>query len=113
VISNLLSNAVRHTPPENRILVSVDREAEEAILRVADEGEGISEEAVYHVFERFYQADSSRASEGSGLGLAIVKETVEALEGRVEVESAPGEGSTFTVRLPLSEGTSEENPREK
>jgi signal transduction histidine kinase len=113
VISNLLSNAVRHTPPENRILVSVDREAEEAILRVADEGEGISEEAVYHVFERFYQADSSRASEGSGLGLAIVKETVEALEGRVEVESAPGEGSTFTVRLPLSQGTSEENPREK
>jgi two-component system OmpR family sensor kinase len=103
VISNLLSNAVKHTPSEDGIQVSVDCEAGEAVLRVADEGAGITEEALPHVFERFYQADSSRASEGSGLGLAIVKETVEALEGRVEVESVPGEGSTFTVRLPLSE----------
>ena len=55
------------------------------------------------MFERFYQAESSRAGEGSGLGLAIVREIVEALKGRVEVESVPGEGSAFTVRLPLSE----------
>lgn len=103
VVSNLLSNAIKHTPPEQRILVSVDREGREAVLRVADEGVGIPEDALPHVFERFYRAESSRAGEGTGLGLAIVRETVEALEGRIEVETAPATGSTFTVRLPLSE----------
>jgi two-component system OmpR family sensor kinase len=103
VISNLLSNATKHTPLEKKILVSVADEDREAVLRVADEGVGIPEEAIPHVFERFYQAESSRAGEGSGLGLAIVRETVEAFKGRVEIKSALGKGSTFTVRLPLSE----------
>ena len=103
VISNLISNAVKHTPPENEILVSVAQEGRGAVLRVADEGAGIPEDALPHVFERFYRAESSRAGEGTGLGLAIVRETVEALEGRIKVQSAPGEGSAFTVRLPLSE----------
>jgi two-component system OmpR family sensor kinase len=103
VVSNLISNAVKHTPPENEILVSVDREGRKAALRVVDEGVGMPEDALPHVFERFYRAESSRAGEGTGLGLAIVRETVEALEGRIEVQSAPGEGSAFTVRLPLSE----------
>ena len=103
VVSNLISNAVKHTPPENEILVSVAQVAREAVLRVADEGAGIPEGALPHVFERFYRAESSRAGEGTGLGLAIVCETVEALEGRIEVRSVPGEGSTFTVSLPLSE----------
>ena len=103
VISNLLSNAAKHTPPEKKILVSVDREDREAALRVADEGAGIPKESLPHVFERFYRAESSRAGEGSGLGLAIVRETVEALEGQIEVESVPGEGSLFTIHLPLPE----------
>jgi len=103
VVSNLISNAVKHTPPEYEILVSVAQEGREAVLRVADEGAGIPEDALPHVFERFYRAESSRAGEGTGLGLAIVRETVEALEGQIEVQSAPGEGSAFTVRLPLSE----------
>ncbi len=103
VVSNLLSNAVKHTSPEKRILISVDREGQEAVLCVADEGVGIPEDALPHVFERFYRAESSRTGEGSGLGLAIVRETVEALQGRIEVESLPGKGSAFTVRLPLSE----------
>ena len=102
VISNLLSNAAKHTIPEKKIRVSVGREGWEAVLRVADEGVGIPEYALPHVFERFYQAESSRTGEGSGLGLAIAWETVEALGGRIEVESAPDEGSIFTVRLPLS-----------
>jgi len=109
VVSNLLSNAIKHTPPEQRILVSVDREGQEAVLRVADEGVGIPEDALPHVFERFYRAESSRAGEGTGLGLAIVRETVEALEGRIEVESALATGSTFTVRLPLSERLPKKN----
>jgi two-component system, OmpR family, sensor kinase len=102
VISNLISNAVKHTPPENEILVSVAQKGREAVLRVADEGAGIPEDALPHVFERFYRAESSRAGEGTGLGLAIVRESVEALEGRIGVQSTPGEGSAFTVRLPLS-----------
>jgi len=103
VVSNLLANAVKHTPIKNEILVSIDREGREAILRVADEGAGIPEDALPYVFERFYRAESSRAGEGAGLGLAIVRETVEALKGRIDAESVPGEGSTFTVHLPLSE----------
>jgi two-component system OmpR family sensor kinase len=103
VISNLLSNAVKYTPPEKKILLSARREGREAVLRVADEGAGIPRDALPHVFDRFYRAESSRAGEGSGLGLAIVRETVGALEGRIEVESAPGEGSAFTVFLPLCE----------
>ena len=102
VVSNLLSNAVKHTPPEKKILISVNREAWEAVLRVADEGTGISQDALPHVFERFYRAESSRAGEGTGLGLAIARETVEVLEGRIEAESVPGKGSAFTVHLPLS-----------
>ena len=103
VLSNLLSNAIKYTPPEKKILVSVDREAQDAVLRVSDEGTGIPEDAMPHVFERFYRAESSRTGQGSGLGLAIVQETVEALEGRVEAESILGKGSVFTLHLPLSE----------
>jgi two-component system, OmpR family, sensor kinase len=103
VISNLLANAVNHTPTENEILASIDREGREAALRVADAGAGIPEDALPYIFERFYRAESSRAGEGTGLGLAIVRETVQALKGRVDAESVPGEGSTFTVHLPLSE----------
>jgi two-component system OmpR family sensor kinase len=102
VVSNLLSNAVKHTPPEKEILVSVDRSSREATLRVADEGVGIPEDDLPYVFERFYRAESSRAGEGFGLGLAIARESVEALGGRIEVQSVPGEGSAFTVYLPLS-----------
>jgi two-component system OmpR family sensor kinase len=102
VISNLLSNAIKHTPPEKKILVSVDHEDREAVLCVADEGAGILEDALPHVFERFYRAESSRAGEGTGLGLAIARETIEVLEGRIEARSIPGEGSVFIVRLPLA-----------
>jgi len=111
VVSNLLANSVKYTAQEEKILVSVEREGREAVLRVTDEGAGIPEEALPHIFERFYRAESSRSGEGSGLGLAIVRETVEALKGRIEVESAPGKGSTFTVCLPLpdEEKLSEKN----
>ena len=105
VISNLLSNAVKHTPPDGEIEVFVKCLEGEAVLRVSDEGEGISGEDLPHVFERFYQAETSRFGEGAGLGLTIVRETVDNLGGHVEVESAPGEGATFTVRLPLPDAT--------
>jgi signal transduction histidine kinase len=107
VISNLLSNAVKYTPPEKKILLSARREGREAVLRVVDEGAGIPRDALPHVFDRFYRAESSRASEGSRLGLAIVRETVDALEERIEVDSVPGDGSAFIVFLPLCEKISE------
>ena len=62
---------------------------------------GILEGTLPHVFERFYRAESSRAGEGTGLGLVIAREIIEVLEGRIEAQCAPGEGSVFTVRLPL------------
>jgi two-component system OmpR family sensor kinase len=105
VVSNLLSNATKHTPPEGEVEVSVERLDGEAVLRVSDSGAGIPEKDLPHIFERFYRSQTSRAGEGIGLGLAIVRETVEALEGRVEVESVAGEGSTFAVFLPFSEGS--------
>ncbi len=103
VVSNLLSNAVKYTPRDREIQVSVGREDREAVLRVADEGVGIPKEDLPHIFERFYRAEGSRMGEGSGLGLAMVKEAVDALGGRIEVESMPDVGSTFTVYLPLSD----------
>ena len=106
VVSNLISNAVKHTPLGNEILISADHEGREAVLRVTDEGSGIPGDALPHVFERFYRAESSRAGEGTGLGLAIARETVEALGGQIGVRSILGEGSEFTVRLPLPESLS-------
>ncbi len=103
VVSNLLSNAVKYTPSDKNVRVSVKREDQEAVLRVADEGVGIRKEDLPYIFERFYQTGSSRKGEGTGLGLAIVKETVEALDGRIEVESVPDAGSVFTIHLPLSD----------
>ncbi|MGF1471490.1 MAG: ATP-binding protein [Rubrobacteraceae bacterium] len=103
VVSNLLSNAVDHTLPEQAVRVEIRREGVEAVLSVSDEGTGIPAEDLPRVFERFYRAGDSGGRDGAGLGLAIVKETVEASGGSVGVESVPGQGSSFTVRLPLSD----------
>lgn len=102
VLLNLLSNALRHTPPGGRIVISVRPEPAGLLVSVADTGRGIPPEDLPHVFERFYRADKSRArsSGGSGLGLAIARQIVEAHGGRIWVESWVGVGSTFSVALP-------------
>ncbi len=102
VLLNLLSNALRHTPPGGRIVISVRPEPAGLFVSVADTGRGIPPEDLPHVFERFYRADKSRArnSGGSGLGLAIARQIVEAHGGRIWVESWVGVGSTFFVALP-------------
>mgnify|MGYP005844551131 CR=1 FL=1 len=105
-VGNLVSNAIRHTPAGGRVEVSVGRDPDapgRALIVVADSGEGISAEDLPHIFERFYRADKSRSrrSGGSGLGLAIAKQLVEAHGGRLAAKSSPGEGSTFTISLPL------------
>ncbi|MET9325542.1 HAMP domain-containing sensor histidine kinase [Tsukamurella sp. NPDC003166] len=102
VITNLVSNALRHTPDDASVRVRVAAEAGAVVLSVADTGEGMDPDEAARVFERFYRTDSSRSrgSGGAGLGLSIVQGIVERHGGTVTVETAPGEGATFTVRLP-------------
>ncbi len=104
VVDNLLANVRSHTPPDAPLRVALERTDAEAVLTVADSGPGMDEEQLALVFERFYRADPSRArsSGGAGLGLAIVSAVVQAHGGKVETESEPGTGTTFRVRLPLS-----------
>lgn len=102
---NLLDNAMRYTPEGGSVTVTVSRDGPEAVIAVADTGEGIPTRDVERVFERFYRVDNarSRATGGTGLGLSIVKHVAESHGGSVSLESRLGEGSTFTVRLPIDE----------
>jgi len=98
VLLNLLRNGARHTPPGGIVMIAAEEEGPTVRIKVRDTGEGIDPADLPHIFERFYRGKNA-ASEGTGLGLALVKELVEAMDGCVEVESEPGEGSCFTVRL--------------
>jgi signal transduction histidine kinase len=99
----LLENAVRHTPPGGRVTVDVVPAGSQARLKVRDTGTGIAPEHLPHIFERFYRADGgrARAAGGAGLGLAIARAIVQEHHGEIRVASTPGEGSVFTVTLPL------------
>lgn len=98
VLSNLVSNALRYTPAGGEIRVRAARAEESVTLTVSDNGRGISAEDLPHIFDRFYKGVDSR---GTGLGLAIAKSLVEAHGGTIAAESAPGQGTTMTVRLPI------------
>jgi two-component system, OmpR family, phosphate regulon sensor histidine kinase PhoR len=100
VVSNLLDNAIKYSPPGSRIHVELRDEGELASLSVRDEGPGIAPSDLPRVFERFYKGDTSRAETGVGLGLAIVKHLVRAHGGTAGVSSPAGSGAVFTVRLP-------------
>lgn len=102
LLLNLVSNALKHTPPGTRVRLSLHAEAEAARLEVADDGPGIPEADLPFVFDRFYRVDKARTriSGGSGLGLAIVRAIAGAHGGQVSVSSPPGGGTTFSVRLP-------------
>jgi signal transduction histidine kinase len=102
VVLNLVTNAIHYTPSGESITVSTESENQFAILRVADTGFGIPAEDLPHLFERFYRVEKSRSRDkgGSGLGLAISRAIVSAHSGSLEATSAPGQGATFTVRLP-------------
>jgi heavy metal sensor kinase len=103
MLLNLISNGVKYTPPAGRVTLSLETRGEQAVVAVADSGIGIAEKHLPHIFDRFYRVDEARNREvgGTGLGLAIVKSIVEAHDGRIEVASIPGRGSTFTVHIPL------------
>lgn len=105
VLDNLINNAIRYTPAGGRIDLSLYCTGDEAVITVADTGQGIAPQDLPHIFDRFYRADKARtrAAGGTGLGLSIVKWIVEVHNGRIEVTSAPGEGSAFRIYLPAAE----------
>jgi signal transduction histidine kinase len=109
VIINLLSNAIKFTDKGGRIRISIEPRGDQACVSVADTGIGIDEESIDRIFDRFQQAESSssRRRQGLGLGLALVKDLVRRMGGDVTVASRRGEGTTFTVFLPLSASSQE------
>ena len=104
VITNLISNAIKHNPEGCAIQVSMEQTAEMVRIKISDDGVGIPEEALPHIFERFYRVDKSRSREqgGTGLGLSIVKSLVEAHGGTIGVVSPLNQETTFTIQLPLA-----------
>ncbi len=104
---NLVGNALDHTPQGTPVTLSLFRDGSQARVEVSDEGPGIPTDQLPYIFERFYRIDKARARSsggGTGLGLAIVQWIAQAHGGTVDVESKEGEGTTFTVRLPLAGG---------
>lgn len=99
---NVLDNAVKYTPPKGEIKVTLDKDRDTARVRIQDTGLGISEEEMCHIFDRFYRIKNAHDSAGFGLGLSITKSIAEAHGGSIKVESTPGKGSAFTIRLPLA-----------
>jgi signal transduction histidine kinase len=102
VFDNLVSNAFKFTPTGGKITLRLRAEGEDVHIEVADSGEGIPEEKIGRIFERFYQVEggSTRRHKGTGLGLSLVKEIVEAHRGSVTATSELGQGTTFTILVP-------------
>ena len=110
VLVNLLDNAVKYTPAGGQVSLSAEVHGQRCLIQVADSGPGIPAEDLPHVFERFYRVDKARSrsdaqpgGSGAGLGLAIVKALLEQNGGQITVASQPGQGTTFTVELPVSD----------
>jgi CheY-like chemotaxis protein len=100
IVTNLLTNAHLYTGEHGRLRVSLHAQPDAIALEVADTGRGMTDEELEHVFDRFYRAGDGSSGPGTGLGLAIVRSLVDLHHGTIDVTSAPGEGTTFTVRLP-------------
>lgn len=101
VWSNILDNAIKHSPQDGVIHVSINRTETRLFVCISDHGDGMDEEVQKHIFEKFYQGDSSRKAEGNGLGLALVKRIIDLCRGEIMVQSTPGKGTTFQVALPI------------
>lgn len=102
ILDNLIENAIKYTPDGGAIWVNVRGDGDKALINVTDTGIGVSPEDANHIFQKFYRVDNSQTRQigGTGLGLYLVKQRVEAMDGRVWVESSFGDGSTFYVSLP-------------
>ena len=109
VWNNLFSNAFKFTDEGGTVSLSLRCEGDYAVVRVADTGCGMTREVGEHIFEKFYQGDTSRATEGNGLGLALVKRVVDIMKGEIGVESTVDVGTVFTVKIKRAGNGSEEN----
>lgn len=99
VLNNLISNAIKFTEPGGKITISLKQDKNNATIKVKDTGCGISKEIGEHIFDKFYQGDTSHSSEGNGLGLALVKKVIDVIGGEIFVESTIGKGTTFSIKL--------------
>ena len=102
VWNNLFSNAFKFTERGGVVSVSLSKDENYAVIKVGDTGCGMSAEVGAHIFEKFYQGDTSHSTQGNGLGLALVKRVIDILKGEISVESAVGVGTTFTVKLRIN-----------
>ena len=100
VWSNLIGNAVKYSPEGGKVSISLKKENGSILFHIRDQGPGIAETDIRHIFEKFYQADTGHKKEGNGLGLAQVKQILDLLGGTVSVQSDGKTGSEFTVILP-------------
>lgn len=98
---NVLDNAIKHSTPNSQIVITGYKQAKQAVVTIRDQGQGIKESDLAHIFEQFYTADRSRKGRGVGLGLAIAKRIIEAHGGSITATSQFGEGASFTISLPL------------
>jgi len=97
--NNLISNAIKFTNEKGKIHISLKKENENFVVKVSDNGCGMDQETGKHIFDKFYQGDSSHSKEGNGLGLALVKKVIDVLGGTIKVESEVGVGTTFIVSI--------------
>ena len=109
VWNNLFSNAFKFTDDGGKVTLILTKDEEYAIVKVVDTGCGMTADVGSHIFEKFYQGDTSRASQGNGLGLVIVKRVIDIMQGEISVESVVGVGTTFTVKVRRSQNGLEEN----
>ena len=104
IFSNLIDNAIKYTPEAGGVTVRMDQNGMYGSVTVADTGSGIGAEDLEKIFEEFYRVKNEYTADipGTGLGLSLVKRLVELHQGQIEVQSTPGRGSVFTVRIPLA-----------